>query len=38
MMDQIFDLCVVVLLKLAESAGTTYKAISVWIFCIVWLQ
>jgi hypothetical protein len=35
-MNQIFDLCVNLLLWLAALFGTTYKAINVWIFCILW--
>jgi hypothetical protein len=36
MIDRIFDLCVVLLVWLAETFGTTYKAINVWIFCVIW--
>ena len=35
-MDTIFDLCVRILVVLAELFGTTYKAINVWIFVIIW--
>jgi hypothetical protein len=35
-MDTIFDLCVRVLQVLANFFGTTYKAINVWIFVIIW--
>lgn len=36
MIDRVFDLCVQILLYLAELFGTTYKAINVWIFVILW--
>lgn len=36
MIEIVFDLCVQVLLYLAELFGTTYKAINVWIFVILW--
>ena len=36
MIDRIFDLCVALLVWLAETFGTTYKAINVWIFCVIW--
>ena len=35
-MDTVFDLCVELLLLLAQLSGLTYKEINVWIFCIVW--
>ncbi len=35
-MDTIFDWCVALLMWLAELTGTTYKAINVIIFCILW--
>ena len=35
-MDAIFDLCVKILLDLADFFGVTYKAINVWIFVIIW--
>jgi hypothetical protein len=35
-MDTIFDLCVRILLYLADLFGTSYKAINVWIFVIIW--
>jgi len=35
-MDTIFDLCVRILVVLADLFGTTYKAINVWIFVIIW--
>lgn len=34
-MDEIFDYCVRLLENGAEFFGTTYKAINVWIFCII---
>jgi hypothetical protein len=36
MIDQIFDLCVLLLVFLADQFGTTYKAINVWIFVVIW--
>ena len=35
-MNHIFDLCVEILLAMAEFFGMTYKAINVWIFVIIW--
>ncbi len=35
-MNYAFDLCVKILLELADLFGTTYKAINVWIFVIIW--
>ena len=35
-MDEIFSLCVHILLFLADVFGTTYVAINVWIFVIIW--
>ena len=36
MTDYIFEKCVVLLHWLARKCGTTYEAINVWIFCIIW--
>ena len=36
MMDAIFDLCVRILVFLAEQTGMTYQEINVWIFVILW--
>jgi hypothetical protein len=36
MIDQIFDLCVLLLVFLANFFGTTYKAVNVWIFVVIW--
>ena len=36
MIDRIFDLCVVFLVRLSQVTGTTYKQINVIIFCILW--
>ena len=36
MTDYIFEKCVVFLHWLARKFGTTYEAINVWIFCIIW--
>lgn len=35
MIDRIFDLCVELLVWLADKLGMTYKAINVWIFCVI---
>ena len=36
MIDYIFDLCVRILMALAHAFGMTYKAVNVWIFCVIW--
>jgi MprA protease rhombosortase-interaction domain-containing protein len=36
MIDQVFDLCVWLLVKLAERLGTSYEAVNVWIFVVIW--
>jgi Flp pilus assembly protein TadB len=36
MIDNIFDLCVSLLVWLAGLLGITYKAVNVWIFVIIW--
>jgi len=36
MIDAIFELCVLLLVYLAELLGITYEAINVWIFVIIW--
>ena len=36
MIDLIFDYCVWLLVISADMLGTTYKAINVWIFVIIW--
>jgi len=36
MIDTIFDLCVVLLVNLANLLGISYEAINVWIFVILW--
>lgn len=35
MIDKIFDLCVKLLVKIAEVTGTTYKTVNVIIFCVL---
>ena len=35
MLDRIFDLCVKLLVKIAELTGTTYKTVNVIIFCVL---
>ena len=36
MVDVTFDLCVLVLVVLAEWLGITYEAINVWFFVVIW--
>jgi hypothetical protein len=36
MIDNIFNLCVQLLLWLADLLGITYEAVNVWIFVIIW--
>jgi len=36
MIDKLFNGCVDWLEWLAAKLGTTYKAVNVWIFCIIW--
>jgi hypothetical protein len=34
--DYIFKLCVVLLTDLAQFLGTSYEAINIWIFVVIW--
>lgn len=36
MTQKTFDACVQVLLRLADFFGTSYEAVNVWIFCVIW--
>ena len=36
MIDKAFLWCVHFLERLAAKLGTTYNAVNVWIFCIIW--
>lgn len=36
MINEIFDLCVRLLVSGASFLGITYQEINVWIFCVVW--
>jgi hypothetical protein len=36
MIDRVFNLCVDILVSLASLFGTTYEAINIWIFCVIW--
>ncbi|MBT3194517.1 MAG: hypothetical protein HN341_18375 [Verrucomicrobia bacterium] len=36
MIDACFDLCVDILLWLADLFGVSYNTINIWIFCIIW--
>ena len=35
-MNTIFDVCVAILVTIAEQFGMTYQAVNVWIFVIIW--
>jgi len=34
--DALFDLCVRILLFLADLFGVSYNTINIWIFCVLW--
>ena len=34
--DGLFDLCVQILLWLANLFGVSYNTINIWIFCVIW--
>lgn len=34
--DAIFDLCVWILLWLADLFGMSYNTVNIWIFCVFW--
>jgi hypothetical protein len=34
--DFLFDLCVDILLWLADLFGVSYNTINIWIFCVIW--
>lgn len=36
LIDNVFRLCVILLVDLAEVMGLTYEEINVWIFVVVW--
>jgi len=36
MTNRIFQLCVDLLVWLAHLLGTSYEAVNVWIFCVIW--
>ena len=36
MTNYVFDLCAMFLRWLAGLLGTTYEAVNVWIFCVIW--
>ena len=36
MSENVFNLCVMLLLDMAEFTGMTYKQINVLIFCMIW--
>ena len=35
-MEAVFELCVLLLMALAEVFNTTYVVINVWVFCVIW--
>lgn len=36
MIDAIFQFCVALLIGLAHRLDTSYAAVNVWIFCVLW--
>lgn len=36
MINEIFEVCVQLLIAMAEALGMSYKAINVWIFVVIW--
>ena len=34
--DFLFDLCVDILLWLADLFGVSYNTVNIWIFCVIW--
>lgn len=36
MINEIFEVCVQLLIAMADALGMTYKAINVWIFVVIW--
>lgn len=36
MIDAIFYACVALLMQIAAYFDTTYEAVNVWIFCVIW--
>lgn len=34
--DALFDLCVAILVWLAQLFGVSYNEINIWIFCVIW--
>ncbi len=34
--DALFDLCVRILIRLANFFGVSYNEINIWIFCVIW--
>jgi hypothetical protein len=36
MIDRIFDGCVWLLLACGRATGLGYRAINVWVFCVIW--
>lgn len=34
--DGLFDLCVRVLIWIADLFGVSYNTINIWIFCVIW--
>ena len=36
LIDYIFQVCVVILQDIAQALGTSYEAVNIWIFVIIW--
>ena len=34
--DKLFDACVWILFQGAKLFGTSYNAINIWVFCVIW--
>ena len=34
--DKTFDICVKLLIDVADIMGITYEEINVWLFCVIW--
>lgn len=34
--DKTFDICVRLLIDVADIMGITYEEINVWLFCVIW--
>lgn len=34
--DQLFDICVQILVWIAKESNMTYQEVNVWLFCVIW--